>query len=92
MKVKHTNKQRAKKEAKLPVISFFTGGGFLDIGFVNAGFNVVWTNENNGIFADMYEYGMSALNASQKKYGTSQEFVQERGSKELKSTCSFSNL
>jgi len=24
--------------------------------------------------------------------GTSQEFVQERGSKELKSTCSFSNL
>jgi hypothetical protein len=34
----------------------------------------------------------SSTNVTVRKNGTSQEFVQERGSKELKSTCSFSNL
>lgn len=52
---------KKKKENKIPVMSFFTGGGFLDIGFMTAGFNVVWTNESNNAFADMYEYGISKL-------------------------------
>ena len=43
----------------IPVLSFFTGGGFLDLGFENAGFKIVWTNELNPVFADMYEYGMT---------------------------------
>jgi DNA (cytosine-5)-methyltransferase 1 len=30
---------------KIPILSFFTGGGFLDMGFITAGFDVVWTNE-----------------------------------------------
>jgi DNA (cytosine-5)-methyltransferase 1 len=45
---------------KFPILSFFTGGGFLDIGFIQAGFNVVWTNESNHVFADLYEYGMNS--------------------------------
>jgi len=45
----------------IPVLSFFTGGGFLDIGFEKAGFRVVWTNEMNPVFADMYEHGVTAL-------------------------------
>jgi DNA (cytosine-5)-methyltransferase 1 len=45
----------------IPLFSFFTGGGFLDIGFEGAGFRIVWTNEVNKTFADMYGYGMTAL-------------------------------
>lgn len=52
----------AKKKIKafnIPVLSFFTGGGFLDIGFEQAGFRTVWTNEVNTVFADMYRFGMT---------------------------------
>ena len=44
----------------IPVLSFFTGGGFFDMGFEEAGFDVVWTNEFNPIFADMYEFAVTA--------------------------------
>lgn len=43
----------------VPLLSFFTGGGFFDIGFEQAGFNIIWTNENNRAFARMYTYGMT---------------------------------
>lgn len=45
--------------SSIPVLSFFTGGGFLDIGFEQAGFSVVWTNEANAVFAGLYAYGMT---------------------------------
>lgn len=51
---------------KIPVISFFTGAGFLDMGFEATDFDVVWTNEINPMFADMYEF---AVNAWQKSLG-----------------------
>ena len=44
---------------KIPVLSFFTGGGFLDLGFEEAGFEITWTNEVNSVFADLYEFGMT---------------------------------
>lgn len=43
----------------IPLLSFFTGGGFLDIGFEKAGFETVWTNEHDSKFARMYEFGMT---------------------------------
>jgi len=49
---------------KIPVLSFFTGGGFLDLGFELNGFEVVWTNEAKSIFADMYEYGVTSWRRS----------------------------
>jgi DNA (cytosine-5)-methyltransferase 1 len=52
------------QKRKIPVLSFFTGGGFLDLGFELAGFEVVWTNEANGIFADMYECGVTSWRRS----------------------------
>ena len=44
----------------IPILSFFTGGGFLDLGFEEAGFDIVWTNENFPDFADMYESGITS--------------------------------
>jgi DNA (cytosine-5)-methyltransferase 1 len=52
----NTNNNR-KKNNRIPILSFFTGGGFLDMGFEQSGFNIVWTNEINTIFADMYCFG-----------------------------------
>jgi DNA (cytosine-5)-methyltransferase 1 len=46
--------------AGIPILSFFTGGGFFDIGFEEAGFEIVWTNEINHDFADMYEFAMTS--------------------------------
>lgn len=44
----------------IPVLSFFSGGGFLDIGFEKAGFDIVWTNEFNSSIADMYEFAVTS--------------------------------
>ena len=44
----------------IPLLSFFTGGGFFDLGFKQAGFSVCWTNENCPAFVTGYEHGMSS--------------------------------
>lgn len=56
-----------KQKNEIPVLSFFTGGGFLDIGFEQAGFEVVWSNEVNDDFANLYGYGMTEWKKSQNK-------------------------
>jgi DNA (cytosine-5)-methyltransferase 1 len=43
----------------VPILSFFTGGGFFDLGFKQAGFRVCWTNELCPAFVTFYEHGMS---------------------------------
>lgn len=47
-------------ENKIPILSFFSGGGFLDMGFELAGFNIIWTNENNEVFAKMHSHGITS--------------------------------
>ena len=57
-----TRKKTSRKdpeEPAVPLLSFFTGGGFLDMGFEQAGFTVVWTNEFDPVVAEMYGFGMS---------------------------------
>jgi DNA (cytosine-5)-methyltransferase 1 len=51
----------------IPILSFFTGGGLFDIGFKQAGFSVLWTNENCPAFISGYESGMSSWLASLNK-------------------------
>lgn len=53
------------KEHKIPILSFFSGGGFMDIGFEQAGFEVVWTNEFDKIFAQLHSAGMTSWRQSQ---------------------------
>jgi DNA (cytosine-5)-methyltransferase 1 len=48
----------------ISVLSFFSGGGFLDIGFEEAGFRVVWTNEIDPVFAKFYNAGISSYNTN----------------------------
>jgi len=67
----NANSKNIASTFNVPLLSFFTGGGFMDIGFEQAGFNVVWTNEVNPGFANLYRYGMtqwrkSVINNSQE--------------------------
>jgi DNA (cytosine-5)-methyltransferase 1 len=44
----------------IPLLSFFSGGGFLDIGFELGGLDVVWSNEVVEAYADMYLSGLTS--------------------------------
>jgi DNA (cytosine-5)-methyltransferase 1 len=52
------------KNAGIPILSFFTGAGFLDLGFKQSGFDVVWHNEYSSAFVSGFEYGMASLGYS----------------------------
>ena len=54
------------KEHKIPILSFFSGGGFLDMGFEQAGFDVVFSNEIDPDFAQFYKEGMSNWSGNSK--------------------------
>ncbi len=46
------------------IASFFTGGGFLDMGFEKAGFNIAFTNEFNEHISDMHDHAYSGWRRS----------------------------
>ena len=50
----------------IPILSMFTGGGFLDIGFQNAGFDTIWHNEFSEEFVRGFEFGMASMGASER--------------------------
>lgn len=51
------------------IYSFFSGLGFLDLGFEKAGFNISFVNEVDPVFMDAYKFSRSRLNTKEPKYG-----------------------
>lgn len=49
---------------RIPILSFFSGGGFMDMGFEQAGFEVIWTNEIDEIFIKLHAAGMTSWRKS----------------------------
>lgn len=49
------------RTSNIPILSFFTGAGFLDMGFMNAGFTIVWHNEYNPKFIEGFNYAMKNM-------------------------------
>lgn len=47
-------------ENKIPILSFYSGGGFMDMGFEKAGFEIVWTNEVDQVFAKLHAAGITS--------------------------------
>ncbi|OGW79331.1 MAG: hypothetical protein A2Z83_09285 [Omnitrophica bacterium GWA2_52_8] len=64
---KRKKRLKKKNQERVPLLSFFTGGGFLDMGFEQAGFEIIWTNEVNPAFAGLYEYGMTEWRKKSQK-------------------------
>jgi DNA (cytosine-5)-methyltransferase 1 len=52
---------QSPKIRSVPVLSFFTGLGLLDLGFHKAGFESVWHNEYFKDFVGGFEHGMSSF-------------------------------
>jgi DNA (cytosine-5)-methyltransferase 1 len=48
------------QEHKIPILSFYSGGGFMDMGFEKAGFEIVWTNEVDEVFVKLHEAGITS--------------------------------
>lgn len=47
-------------EYKIPILSFYSGGGFMDMGFEKAGYEIVWTNEVDEMFAKLHAAGITS--------------------------------
>ncbi|MFZ2784942.1 MAG: DNA cytosine methyltransferase [Sediminibacterium sp.] len=50
----------SNQEHKIPILSFYSGGGFMDMGFEKAGFEIVWTNEVDKVFVKLHEAGITS--------------------------------
>ena len=77
MRTRHINREVVlKKMAGKPieVYSFFSGAGFLDLGFEKAGFDIVFVNEFNKQFLDVYQYARRN-NEKLPQYGYSNEDI-----------------
>ena len=57
------------------IFSFFSGAGFLDLGFEKSGYQVVFANEISKEFAHGYRYAREKMGMSLPKYGLHEEDV-----------------
>jgi DNA (cytosine-5)-methyltransferase 1 len=68
---------------QIPLLSFFSGGGFLDLGLEQAGFDVVWSNEIQESFADMYRAGISSWRQTAGRSNGKDPLVNQSGVESL---------
>ncbi|MDF2791137.1 MAG: cytosine-specific methylase [Neobacillus sp.] len=54
---------------KYPIFSFFSGCGFLDLGFELGGYEIVYVNEIHSPFMESYKHSRKVLKISTPKYG-----------------------
>lgn len=74
------------------IFSFFSGAGFLDLGFELSGhYDVVYVNEFHKAFNDVYRYARAKMGISAPKYGHHVENINnlftDEGQHELQSLC-----
>lgn len=54
---------------ELKIYSFFSGAGFLDLGFEHAGFKIEFVNEFNDSFMSVYQYARTILGSREPQLG-----------------------
>jgi DNA (cytosine-5)-methyltransferase 1 len=62
---------------KISLLSFFSGSGFLDLGFEDEGFSVDFVNELHQPFREAYQYSRTQLGKNPPQYGYSNDDVVE---------------
>jgi DNA (cytosine-5)-methyltransferase 1 len=69
--------------SSIPLLSFFTGAGFLDLGFLQGGFNnIIWSNEYNQNFIRGFEHAMYHCTGKEHKI-TNSNSIHDNTSKEI---------
>jgi len=66
-----------KNDSKLHIFSFFSGCGFLDLGFEKSGYSVDLVNEFSPAFLGAYQYSRQNLGMEKPKFGYSNIDVAE---------------
>ena len=51
------------------IYSFFSGAGFLDLGFETEGFTIDFVNEYNKSFLEVYKFARKNMELKEPKYG-----------------------
>lgn len=64
------------RDRTLPVFSFFSGVGFLDLGFESEGFDPVFVNEYNEEFLRAYKYAREKLHIEEPEFGYSSDSIE----------------
>jgi DNA (cytosine-5)-methyltransferase 1 len=59
------------------LFSFFSGSGFLDLGFETTGFEIVFVNEYKASFLNAYQYSRERMGINKPILGYSNESIQE---------------
>ncbi len=83
IKLKYTSTSRVVNSImNSSIFSFFAGCGILDLGFEQAGFDVVLVNEYSESFMNAYKYSREKMKTDKPKYGYAQldvnEFLSEK--------------
>lgn len=60
-----------EKERKLHIFSFFSGCGFLDLGFEKSGYSIDLVNEFSPAFLNAYKYSREILGLNKPRFGYS---------------------
>lgn len=63
--------------SKSILFSFFSGSGFLDLGFENSGFDIQYVNEFHKPFLAAYKYSRASMNHTEPRFGYSSESIEE---------------
>jgi len=73
---------------KSSVLSFFTGAGFLDLGFEDAGFDIAFANEFHPEFARGYQHALRAMGRDVPRHGVHvgsiEDFTEGAGERKLR--------
>lgn len=69
---------------KPAIFSFFSGSGFLDLGFENSGFEVVFVNEFHPPFMEAYKHSRSVMNKPLPRFGYAEKSIEEIDHKQLR--------
>lgn len=65
--------RKAVNRNGIAIFSFFSGSGFLDLGFESIGFDIVFVNEINQSFLNAYQFSRNRLCMKSPKYGYSND-------------------
>lgn len=74
----------------VPLLSFFTGAGFLDLGFILEGFAPIWHNEIAREAITAFEYGMAGIPAAAGQHIEESRSIAEVTALEI-AAAAFSN-
>lgn len=69
---------------KPAIFSFFSGSGFLDLGFENSGYEVVFVNELHPPFMDAYKHSRTVMNKPVPRFGYAEKSIKDIDHKPLK--------